>query len=80
MEGKMYIHFEQAKSEGKTNIYDCINNNGVQVGQIKWFGAWRKYCFYSINGIYDNNCLLEIITFLDNINKEWRYGRKKNIR
>lgn len=40
-----------------------------EIGQIKWYGAWRKFCFYP-NGdtIWDNKCLEQIIAFLNQVN------------
>lgn len=57
----------------KTPIYNLFSkyNPGVKLGEIKWFGAWRKYCFYpESDTIFDNKCLNYIIEFLDFVNKK----------
>lgn len=45
------------------NVYATVS--GVVLGQIRWFGRWRKYCFYpNPNTIWDNRCLMTILVFL----------------
>lgn len=34
------------------------------LGYIKWFPAWRKYCFNSTEAILDYTCMIEIAEFL----------------
>lgn len=59
----------------KTPIYHIESMlSKDEIGQIKWYGAWRKFCFYP-NGdtIWDNKCLEQIIAFLNQVNT-----KKKN--
>jgi hypothetical protein len=55
--------FIQQSDSGKTNIYG-VRCNAAYLGAVKWFGRWRKYCFFP-NGeaIFDTNCLTEIASF-----------------
>lgn len=47
--------------------------NGCKLGQIKWYAAWRKYCFLPEEGtVFDAKCLLEIVSFIDTEMKEHR--------
>lgn len=58
-----YITFEERKSStGATIILSIYSKKAhVFLGEIKWFGAWRKYCFFPHDmTIFDNVCL-EII-------------------
>ena len=44
----------------KTKIIHLISNGDVEtlLGVIKWFGAWRQYCFFpEENTLYNNECL-----------------------
>lgn len=54
----------------KTPIYH-INSLRSQdeIGQIKWYGAWRKYCFFP-NGdtVWDKKCLDSVCDWLLEVN------------
>jgi hypothetical protein len=73
------------KDEGRINptsktrvffIYSRISN--IYLGCIKWYAHWRKYVFFPVEGgIYDNNCLREIVEFSEFKNAEYRKGFKK---
>jgi len=48
---------------GKTKIWVVIGN-GIELGNILFFGRWRKYCFYPrSNTLFDHLCLFEIADF-----------------
>lgn len=48
---------------GKTKIWIVIGND-IELGRIRFFGRWRKYCFYpNVNTLFDNLCLTEISEF-----------------
>jgi len=62
--------FENSKS-GKTKIYYVFGQNGAKLGEIKWFGAWRRYSFYPEDKtLFEKTCLLDIIKFIDEITLE----------
>ena len=52
---------------GKTQkwiVYNHVHN--VEIGEIKWYGPWRKYSFFPVNGsVFEGFCLLEIRNMLD---------------
>ncbi len=54
----------------KTSIYH-INSFRSQdeIGQIKWYGAWKKYCFFP-NGdtVWDEKCLCSVYDWLLEVN------------
>jgi hypothetical protein len=43
----------------KTEIWLVANaDNGAPLGYIKWYGAWRQYCFFPIsNCVFHKGCL-----------------------
>lgn len=48
---------------GKTKTWLVIGN-GIELGQISFFGRWRKYCFYpNSDTLLDHLCLTEIAWF-----------------
>lgn len=63
-----YIHFSlhKRKKGAKTDVWDILNNNSNDVlGEIRWYGAWRQYCFYSMGScIFNKGCLSDIQEFI----------------
>lgn len=56
---------------GKTIIWKV--GNDVLLGQIKWFAAWRRYCFYpEPETVFEQICLREIAEFIEARTKEHR--------
>ena len=67
----------------KTNIYEVWTKNeddsmgSIKLGEIRWFGRFRKYSFYPANDtIYEEVCMQEITDFLKQENK--RHREKRN--
>jgi hypothetical protein len=60
---------------GKTQRWLVANFNGTILADIKWHGAWRKYCFFpwkEKETLYDAACLREIADFCEARTKEHR--------
>lgn len=64
----------------KTNEYEIYNINTKNLlGIVKWYGAWRKFCFFpSAETIWDDKCLSVLNSFIINLNKDYR-KEKKNV-
>ena len=60
---------------GKTEIWNVLSkSSGFIIGQIKWYGPWRQYCFFpSPFSVFNPECLSHIINFI----KELMAARKK---
>jgi hypothetical protein len=70
-----YLNFTEISDNGKTKIIGVGNFNGEKLAYVKWSGAWRKYCFFPIEGTsYDTSCLNDIMIFI----KELMDERKLN--
>ena len=69
-----FIYVEKVElPKRKTPIYKLfsMSNHDIKLGEIKWFGAWRQYCFYpEENTIFDRKCLTYINNFLEEVNKK----------
>lgn len=67
-----YLTFRIKEQRLKTNVYSCLNNNSrVELGVVKWYGAWRQYCYFPlVEAVYNQACLNDIATFLEKVNKE----------
>jgi hypothetical protein len=61
---------------GKTSIYIVRTTDGhVVLGEVRWFGRWRKYAFYpDPNTVYEQDCLRDIATFCEDITRQHRQG------
>lgn len=68
-------YFEVTKEDvvgRKTPIYYVWSSYGMEIAQIKWYGAWRKFCLFPDNEtVWDNKCLAGIIECIDKINTEY---------
>ena len=67
-----YIKFIEVNSQGKTSKWDCHNvHHGEKLGEIKWHGAWRQYCYFpTVQAVYSKGCLNDIADFLTQLNKK----------
>ena len=60
--GSKYLEFDRIGWTGKTDVWDVLSkSDGFVLGQIKWFGRWRQYCFYpSPDTIFNPECMNDI--------------------
>lgn len=77
MENK-YIEIIFREKPAKTKIYEVVSKgNSGGLGVIKWYGAWRQYCFFPYTGtIFNKDCLKFIERFLVEENEIYKLGRK----
>lgn len=56
--------FSEESKSGKTKIWDVMSAKGALIGEVKWFGTWRRYAFFPWpDTIFDAVCLTEISKF-----------------
>lgn len=62
-----YLRFAPIRFTGKTFVWDVSpTSGGTHLGEIRWFSAWRKYCFFPTGGmVFDASCLRDITNFID---------------
>jgi len=65
-----YINFVEVEQKSKTEVYSCRNNKSdCELGTVKWYPAWRQYCFFTIeNVIFNQKCLENIQDFMGQLN------------
>jgi hypothetical protein len=52
--------------ERKTNTYLVESLRPERLGRIRWFAAWRRYCFEPFTTtVFDPSCLREIADFIE---------------
>ena len=61
-----YLLFHLFAKKPKTNVWSVHNaETRVSLGIIKWYGAWRKYCFFPLSDtVFCAKCLGEISWFM----------------
>jgi hypothetical protein len=70
-----YLLFAVNCVKGKTKVIDIVNLHHHEViGEIKWFGWWRQYCFFPIaETVWNPKCLDDVQSVI----KELMEERKK---
>jgi hypothetical protein len=74
----VWVMFSLAPNQNpKTQVWDVkTKDESIPLGQIKWFGRWRKYAFFPFEDtVYENICLRDIAEFIERLMNE----RHKNI-
>ncbi len=68
-----WIEFiEDSNPAQKTRRFFLKNKeNGFTIGEIKWYGPFRKYSFFPAdNTVFEEQCLSDITTMLHNLEME----------
>lgn len=62
------------KPKAKTSQWVCHKvDSCVTLGFIKWYGAWRQYCFFPEGStIFNKGCMLDVTDFIDQLMEERR--------
>jgi len=65
-------------ADKKTDTFNVIpNDGGVSLGYVKFYGAWRKYCFFpNPYTIFEQDCLRDIAIFCEQQTAQWRISKK----
>ena len=76
-----YITFEDAGfvSVGAATHKFLVANrtSGVVIGVVKWYNQWRKYCFFPVDAIFEQNCLRDIADFVELMTVEHKHKKWK---
>ena len=73
-----FVEKEPLELGRKTNKYEIFNcKSGDWLGEIAWYGAFRKFCFFAEeNIVWDEKCLKQLLDFLTKLNNDYR--KEKN--
>ena len=68
-----YIEMRRIPHNGKTFKWEVVNRDSLQaIGEIKWYGRWRQYCFFPDQWtVFSTGCMQDIVHFI-NLNKQIR--------
>lgn len=67
MSSYIEIGRETPSASGKTSVWRvAARMDGAVLGEIKWFGRWRRYSFYPTgDAIFEQGCLRQIADFCE---------------
>ena len=77
-----WIRFDELTPCAATKRWAVVPTNGSgQVGVVKWYGPWRKYCFFPmIETVFEQVCLRDIANFCENETVLHRLDRQHKLR
>lgn len=58
-----YLNFSEPVKISKRTVVVKVSNarSKDRLGEIRWYGPWRQYCFYPVHAtIFNRGCLREI--------------------
>jgi len=70
-----WIKFGRPKPSktGKTKIWKVRSSYDDSLGEIAWYGKWRKYAFFpEIYTVYEQDCLQKLSEFCETESKKQR--------
>jgi hypothetical protein len=64
-----YLRFIDKEAKQITKIIGVVNiHHDEEIGEIKWFGKWRQYCFYpSPDTIWNTGCMKDICEVINDL-------------
>ena len=77
---KKYLKFIELNQKQKRitkwfTVYNEVTKDDI--GEIKWNGAWRQYCFYpDYSTHWARGCLKEIVEFMEELMEQTKTTQK----
>ena len=67
-----YLKFVEVPVKTKTRKFNCCNKkSGTVLGEVKWNGSWRQYCYFdAVLAVYSAGCMDDISHFCKQLNKK----------
>ena len=74
-----WIHFIEQEPNKKTRRWWVGSKDSIKIGDVKWYGPWRKYAFFPEPiTVFEEDCLRDLAEFCETRTKEHRANRKKH--
>jgi hypothetical protein len=76
------MEFELVEEKPRTKVFAVMNKkNEFRLGIIKWYGAWRQYCFFpSEQTVFSVGCMTDINNFIAELMNEYKDANDKEYR
>lgn len=69
----LWMTVEETTSGTITRRWQVFDRRGGVLGEVKFFGRWRQFCFFpSTNAVFNEGCLADLTKFLNERTAEWR--------
>ena len=63
-----YVDFDELIWGGKTTKAYVRTKDETVIGIVKWYPAWRRYCFFpDSETLYDSQCMKDISAYIDEL-------------
>ncbi len=64
-----YVKFDLVEQKSRTAVYFVRSvSSDDPLGKVSWYGAWRRYVFFPLEGTaFDSACLDEIRKFINSL-------------
>jgi hypothetical protein len=73
----MVIERCERKPKAKTDVWIVrAQSSSAKLGEIRWFGRWRRYCFFPENAIFSQDCLMDLDDAIGKIMNDWQAKKK----
>ncbi len=79
-----HIEFSRSRpsKSGKTRIWRVLADAHIEmpcsIGEIRWYGAWRRYAFFpGRDTLFEQDCLRKIADFCEKQSRKLRQKWKK---
>lgn len=69
-----HLKFVEAPPAPKTRRVWVVNkHDDTCLGNIGWFGRWRRYAFYPNDGtLFEQDCMRDIANYIEEMTKQHR--------
>ena len=76
-----WIKFVEKDKKPKTKVFSIMSKtDNSEIGEIKWYPAWRQYCLCTIpeiQTIYSTGCLQAISEFITKLNEKHKKAKER---
>jgi hypothetical protein len=78
IENKYFSISQKYLANRKTPIYEIYSKlSNTLIGEIKWYGAWRQFCFFPVeNTVWDTKCLTSLTNYIQAINCKYKHSKE----
>lgn len=63
-----HIYLTKIGRKTRTSIWECRTLQDGVLGEVKWYGPWRQYCFFPDGyTVFSAGCMDDINDFMRNL-------------
>jgi len=60
-----YITMIKTEDKPKTSVFTICSKHQDYLGEVRWFGRWRQYCFFPEDDcVFSKGCMNDINNFI----------------